>query len=231
MTKELKDFCSNREIATSRTTPYNPCGNGQVERYNGIIWRGVTLALKSKELPVTQWETVLPDVLHSVRSLLSTATNATPHERLFNYSRKSSSGRSMPSWLMSPGPVFLKRHVRNSKYEPLVDEVQLIEANPDYAHVRFPNGRQTTVSIRHLAPVGDVLPTEDHPAVVDHSVPTTLQDDAVLAEPFTEEIPQAMTEEPVEGVPMGGLRRSGRQREPPKNLNDYVLSVLITKKV
>ena len=58
----------------------------------------------------------------------------------------------MPSWLSSPGPVLLKRHVRNSKYEPLVDQVHLIEANPQYAHVRFPNGRESTVSIRHLKP-------------------------------------------------------------------------------
>ena len=48
----------------------------------------------------------------------------------------------------------LKRHVRHSKYDPLEDELELIEANPQYAHVRYLNGRETTVSIRHLAPAG-----------------------------------------------------------------------------
>ena len=48
--------------------------------------------------------------------------------------------------------VFLKRKVRNSKYEPYVEEVELIEANPEYAHVKFPNGRESTVSLRDLAP-------------------------------------------------------------------------------
>lgn len=54
-----------------------------------------------------------------------------------------------------PGPVLLKRHVRNSKFEPLVDEVELIEANPLYAHVQFPGGREDTVSLKHLAPQGN----------------------------------------------------------------------------
>ena len=33
-----------------------------------------------------------------------------------------------------------------------MDEAELIEANPQYAHVRFNNGRETTVSLRNLAP-------------------------------------------------------------------------------
>ncbi|GFV79415.1 retrovirus-related Pol polyprotein from transposon opus [Trichonephila clavipes] len=37
MSHELKSFLTSQGIATSRTTPYNPAGNGQVERYNGII--------------------------------------------------------------------------------------------------------------------------------------------------------------------------------------------------
>ena len=35
------------------------------------------------------------------------------------------------------------------------DEVNLLEANPQYAHVQFPDGREDTVSIKHLAPLGD----------------------------------------------------------------------------
>ena len=75
---------------------------------------------------------------------------ATPHERLFNYQRRSTTGQSVPSSLSTPGPVLIKRHVRNSKYEPLVDEAELIEANPQYAHVRLSNGRETTLSVRDL---------------------------------------------------------------------------------
>jgi hypothetical protein len=51
----------------------------------------------------------------------------------------------------------------------------------------------------------------------------TLQGDAVTAESTSADIPRVMSEAPLEGVPMDGLRRSGHHREPPKNLGDYVL--------
>ena len=88
------------------------------------------MALKSRDLPTKCWQIVLPDALHSIRSLLSTATNVTPHERLFNFARRSTTGGSLPTWLCMPGPVLLKRHVRHSKAEPLVDQVELLQANP-----------------------------------------------------------------------------------------------------
>ncbi|GFR62564.1 Pro-Pol polyprotein [Elysia marginata] len=119
------------------------------------MWKAITLSLKSKGLSIDQWELVLQDSLHSVRSLLCPETNATPHERMFLYSRRSMNGKSLPSWLLSPGPVYLKRHVRALKYDPIVDEVELIEANSQYAHVRLSDGRESTVSLRHLAPVGN----------------------------------------------------------------------------
>ena len=47
----------------------------------------------------------------------------------------------------------MRRHVRHSKHDPLVDEVEIVEANSEYAHVKFPDSRVTTVSLRHLAPL------------------------------------------------------------------------------
>ena len=86
-------------------------------------------------------------------SLLCTAINETPHERLFRYNRKSTIGTTLPQWLSSPGPVLLKRNVRASKYEPLVDTVELLDCNPLYAHVKLPDGKETTVSLHQLAPI------------------------------------------------------------------------------
>lgn len=97
MSSDLVKYLTSRNIATSHSTPYHPIGNGQVERYNGVIWKAVRLALSSADLSITHWEKVLPDVLHSIRSLLSTATNATPHGRFFNFNRKSNQGTSLPS--------------------------------------------------------------------------------------------------------------------------------------
>ena len=156
MTSKLKHFLHSHGISTSRTTPYNPEGNSQCERCNGVIWKNITLALKSRSLSIPQWEHVLADALHSIRSLLLTAAYVTPHERLFNYQRRSMSRCSIPTWLSSPGSVLLKRHVRQSKYDPVIEEVELLETNPRYAHVRYPDGKETTVALRDLAPRGEV---------------------------------------------------------------------------
>ncbi|KAJ4439883.1 hypothetical protein ANN_08012 [Periplaneta americana] len=112
---ELKAFLASHGIASSRTTPYNPQGNGQAERYNGIIWKTILLALRGRKLEVSQWETVLLDALHSIRSLLCTATNQTPHERMFVHPRRSTYGFSLPTWLTTPGPVLLKHDFDNNK--------------------------------------------------------------------------------------------------------------------
>ncbi|XP_045103909.1 uncharacterized protein LOC123512200 [Portunus trituberculatus] len=65
---------------------------------------------------------------------------------------KSFNGHSLPSWLTSPGPVLLRKFVRTSKSDPLVEEVDLESATPHYAHIRYPDGRQSTVSTKDLAP-------------------------------------------------------------------------------
>ena len=152
MSEEVKQFLQKLGVASSRTTPYNPRGNSQCERYNGVIWKTVSLALESRGFSTSNWPQVLPDALNAIRSLLCTATNATPHERLFSFQRRSVSGCTLPSWLLQPGEVLLKRFGRSSKYEPAVDVVELLEATPNYAHVKFPDGREDTVALRNLAP-------------------------------------------------------------------------------
>ena len=152
LSSQMKDYLNSKNVATSRTSRYNPRGNGQAERYNGTVWKAITLALKSRNLPISNWEIVLPDVLHSIRSLLCTATNSTPHDRMFSFQRKSTNGSSLPSWLSTPGAVYVKNHTRMSKHDPIVEEAELLEANPEYAYVRLKSGHETTVSLRELAP-------------------------------------------------------------------------------
>ena len=86
MSHELSSYLQRRGIACSHTSVYNAPGNDQCKRYSGIIWSAVKLALKSRNLDIRQWEFVfvLPEALHSIRSLLCTATNSTPHERTRN---------------------------------------------------------------------------------------------------------------------------------------------------
>ena len=122
MSNSVKAFLRDSGVASSRSTPYHPQGNGQCERFVGLVWRTVLLALETEHLDVVDWELVLLKALHSMRSLLCTATNATPYERMFSFPRKGAYGLSMPSWLCQPGSVLLRRDVRK-KGEPYVDEV------------------------------------------------------------------------------------------------------------
>ena len=121
---------------------------------------------------------------------------------MFSFTRKTSFGAAMPTWLSSPGPVFLKKHVVGSKYDPRVDEVELIQANPSYAHIRFPTGREATVSLRDLAPVGEAQcpgQQEDRP----------VSDQAVAADE-----PDLTMDE----IPSMEIRRSSRVSKPPDRL-------------
>jgi len=53
----------------------------------------------------------------------------------------------------------LRRRVKTLKRDPQCDEVELIEANPIYARVNYPGGRETTVSLQDLAPCSEVTTT------------------------------------------------------------------------
>lgn len=56
-----------------------------------------------------------------------------------SHTRRSYNGCSLPGWLSHPDPVFLRNHV-HAKYEPIIQEIELIEANPDYTHIKLPDG-------------------------------------------------------------------------------------------
>ena len=85
LSAETCTYLRSKGIATSRTSRYNPRCNGQVEKLNGTLWKAIQVTLHSQNMKNSKWETVLPDALHSIRSLLCTATNSTPHEKMFNF--------------------------------------------------------------------------------------------------------------------------------------------------
>ena len=100
LSKDVTRFLTLKGIATSRSTPYHPTGNSQCERLNQTLWKTVKLLLATHRLPESSWEMVLPDALHSIRSLLCTSTNVCPHDRFFDFERRSMMGESIPDWLL-----------------------------------------------------------------------------------------------------------------------------------
>ena len=234
---ELRSSLLSMGIGFSNSAVYNPRGNGQVERFNGTIWRSVELDLRTKGLQLQHWECVLPAVLHSLRTLVCTSTNQTPHERLFSYQRRTVSGHQLPSWLLKEGAVLCRRHVRRSKYDPWCDEVELIEANPCYAKIRHRSGREQTVSLRDLAPLPSkeltltesdgtdsaesVPPLKHTPTHVppSYSLPGSADPDSPVAPPVAPpvELEGAPSNPPPEVTPVEAytpppLRRSTRER-------------------
>ena len=95
LSNDFKDPIGN----LNRTSVYNPSVNGQCEKHNDVIWYGVKLALKLRNWPLSKWDLVLIDVLHSIRSLPCTATGPPTSERFLTFNRRSTLGTSAPSRL------------------------------------------------------------------------------------------------------------------------------------
>ena len=125
----------------------------------------------------------------------------------------------MSYWLITPETLLLKHHIHTSKDNPLVDNVELLQATPQYAHIRYTDGREMTVPIRHLAPLpedtqihNDVLPAPD---VLEDSCST--HGDELLHEDIGDvRAPEAPVVSDAGGEP---LRRSVCHRRPPDRLN------------
>ena len=60
-------------------------------------------------------------------------------------------GRTFTNWLVQPRLVLLRRFVKN-KYNSLIDEVELLDADASFANVRLKSGNELTVCVSDLAP-------------------------------------------------------------------------------
>ena len=72
--------------------------------------------LHSRQLVLNEWENVFPVALYTMRSLFCTATNETPHSRLFNDERHSGLGCFLPTWLAIGNRALLRKHVPGEKH-------------------------------------------------------------------------------------------------------------------
>ena len=157
----------------------------------------------------------MPDALHSILSLLSTATNETPHERFVSFPRKSSQGVSLPSWL-SPGSVLLRNFVRSNKQDDLVEKLELTHVNPTYAHIRYRDCRESTVSLSDLAScLRSTSNIENSTLEFDEEL---ISDSKLVESNQSETIDPSNTENVNEDVikPVEEVRRSTRLRKRPE---------------
>lgn len=69
------------------------------------------------------------------------------YKYLLRFQKKLDNGTSLSSWLSSPGTVYMICNVYLTKYETLLDEVELVKDNPNSANIRLPNGTETNYCI------------------------------------------------------------------------------------
>ena len=72
----FKSLCEILEFAKTRTTPYRPSSNGQVERYNTIVLQMIRCFVEKKN---RQWDRDLPLLSTALHSMVNRQTGFTPN--------------------------------------------------------------------------------------------------------------------------------------------------------
>ena len=92
------------------------------------MWKAVQCLLHFTNRPLTDWESVLPSALSSIRTLINTVTKESPHVRFFCFKRGEPLIRPSSSapWLRADAPAYLWKFVRAKDQAPVVP-VQISE--------------------------------------------------------------------------------------------------------
>ncbi|XP_063888888.1 uncharacterized protein LOC135115803 [Scylla paramamosain] len=106
------------------------------------------------------------------------------------------------------GPLPSTTNNKSSKHEPLTDQVELVDVNPMYASVKYPDGRESTVSIRDLAPSPESPTTPVHQDEAQGNIETPSSPKTQGVPPYNNHDSHSPTG-PIE------LRRSTRVSKPP----------------
>ncbi|XP_052809613.1 uncharacterized protein LOC128238078 [Mya arenaria] len=77
--KLFADVCDLLKIHKSRTTPYRPSANGQVERYNRTLMDAVRCAVERHH---GMWDLVVPQIAGALRASVNRHTGYTPNRMM-----------------------------------------------------------------------------------------------------------------------------------------------------
>lgn len=160
---EFVRFLESWNIIKSRTTPYHPQGNGQIERMHSTLWKTIQTRLAENGKQPEDWESEVNFALANMRLLPSRCIDfESPHVKFLSFRRRTTLDTplkgpetqikaSLPDWLQPGKPAYLKINpgkVNKYRLEKVVIEAVL---SPYHARVQFTeSGRRDTVSLRHL---------------------------------------------------------------------------------
>ena len=72
----IRQLCQMLEISKTRTTPYHPSSNGQVERYNRLVLQSIRCYIKNKQ---NNWDMHLQQIAGAIRATQNRQTGCTPN--------------------------------------------------------------------------------------------------------------------------------------------------------
>ena len=78
----FRHVCSLLDIHKTRTTPYHPCSDGLVERFNRTLTTMLSNFVNSNQ---SDWDVILPYVMMAYRSSVQSSTKFTPYEAVFGH--------------------------------------------------------------------------------------------------------------------------------------------------
>ena len=137
-----------------------------------------------------------------------------------------------------PGPVLLRKFLRSNKNDKLVDQAELIDVNPTFANIRYPDGRESLVSLQDLAPLPsnfeeqithvhedvDALGLAESPGL-QQADSSSHADNSGSDKSVHENMPIFQSQSYVPEEPISfSVRRSTRLCKLPSKFDDYVLS-------
>ena len=125
----------------------------------------------------------------------------------------------------------LRRFVRN-KDEPLVDEGDILDANPSFAHIRFPDVRESTVSTTDLAPCSRTTEIEPSELTNELSATGSTAEAENAQKPFeqtdkydlesTTQLDNELLQNDSANISNSGVRRSRRIRKQPERYENPI---------
>ena len=125
----IRSLCDLLQIAKTRTTPYRPCSNGQVERYNRVILQTIRCYLRGNQ---GEWDRFLQQISGAIRATIHRQTGFTPNRMML--------GREV----LQPIDILLGTSRIHSLDENIQQYVQNLQSNLENIHKVVRENLQST---------------------------------------------------------------------------------------